>query len=326
MKVLGIGNALIDLLHRLSSDDLLHELNLPKGSMQLIDRDRYMQISQRLKGTHCDIACGGSAANTICGAAKLGMNVGYVGKVGKDAFGQLFRDELESDDITPHLFIKESTPSGCATTLISQDGERTFGTYLGAAATMNVEDIEKESFAGYDWVYVEGYLIAVPELIEYIMAKAKREGCRVAIDMASYNVVQDNLELFRRLIDTYVDMVFANEEEAFALTGKKPEEALRELAELCSIAVVKIGKEGSLIGAEGEYIHVPTAETKPIDTTGAGDLYAAGFLYGMGNGCSYERCAQIGSIVAGNVIEVIGTKMKHERWVAITEQIDALNC
>ena len=141
--------------------------------------------------------------------------------------------------------------------------------------------------------------------------------------MASYNIVEENLEFFKLLLTKYVDIVFANEQEARAFTGLKPLEALEELGRICSIAVVKVGAQGTYIRKGTEIIHVPAIPVKSlIDTTGAGDYYAAGFLYGLTSGLSLDKCARIGSLLAGNVIQVVGTTLTPARWEKIKQGVN----
>ncbi len=316
MKILGMGNALVDVLATLKNDNLLKELNLPKGSMQLIDAGMRNTIFEKIKGLDTGIASGGSAGNTILALAKMGQQSGFIGKVGDDDYGRFYMDAIQSAGVKSHLITKQA-PSGTAMTLISPDGERTFGTYLGVAAELTAEEIQAETFRPYNYFYIEGYLVQNYHLIETAVSVAKSMGIGVAIDLASYNIVEENREFLMKLIDQYVDIVFANEEEAKALTGTDAEKAVRILAAQTQIAVVKVGAEGSWIMQGENLIHVPVAKIQPVDATAAGDFYAAGFLYGMANQVSLEQCARLGSLLAGNVIQVIGTKLPEESWSQI---------
>ncbi len=217
----------------------------------------------------------------------------------------------------------EHLPSGVASTFISSDGERTFGTYLGAAASLKAEDLTLEMFKGYAYLFIEGYLVQDHEMILHAIELAKEAGLQICLDMASYNIVANDLEFFSLLINKYVDIVFANEEEAKAFTGEEPEEALRAIAKKCSIAIVKVGANGSYIRKGTEEIKVSAIPVEKVrDTTGAGDYFASGFLYGLTCGYSLEKCAKIGSILSGNVIQVIGTTISPERWDEIKLNIN----
>ena len=321
-KVLGMGNALVDILTQIDNDNLLQQLNLPKGSMQLVDSKIADDVLSATGNMKRHQASGGSAANTIHGLASLGIGTGFLGKVGKDELGDFFKKDMQQHNIATNL-LESNTASGKAIALISPDSERTFATHLGAAVELSEDDLTDELFKGYKYFYIEGYLVQNKPLIRKAIEMAKKHNLLVSLDLASYNVVEDNLSFLKEIIASHVDIVFANEEEAYAFTGKKGEHALDEIAQLCDIAVVKQGKNGSLIKRFEETIRVGIIPAQSTDTTGAGDLYAAGFLYGLINNLHLEKCGQIGAILSGNVIEVVGPKMDNERWnkvkIAISE-------
>lgn len=323
-KIIGLGNALVDVLATLKNDEILIQMGLPKGSMQLIDDAKLQQINERFSQMETHLATGGSAGNTILGLSCLGAGTGFIGKVGNDNYGNFFRENLQSRGIEDKLLLSD-LPSGVASTFISPDGERTFGTYLGAAATLRAEDLTLDMFKGYAYLFIEGYLVQDHDMILRAIQLAKEAGLQICLDMASYNIVEEDLDFFITLIDKYVDIVFANEEEAKAFTGKEPEESLGLIGKLCSIAVVKVGANGSYIRKGTEEIKVSAIKVdKVVDTTGAGDYFAAGFLYGLTCGYSLEKCAKIGSILSGYVIQVIGTTLSAERWDEIKLNINEI--
>jgi sugar/nucleoside kinase (ribokinase family) len=317
-KILGMGNALTDILLQIDNDDVLSSLNLMKGGMQLINVERSNEISEAVSQYPRKMATGGSASNTINGITRLGMEGGFVGKIGKDDVGLFFTNDSINNGVVPHL-LKSETPSGHCTVLVSPDSERTLCTFLGAACELEASDLSAAMFRGYSIFHIEGYLVQNHDLIRTAVKLAKQEGLKVSVDLASYNVVVENLHFLHEMIEEFVDIVFANEEEARAFTGKEPYDALHEIAEQCSIAIVKVGKDGSYIKSRNEIIQVKPLLANCIDTTGAGDLYAAGFLFGLANDYSLEVCGKIGSLVSGNVVEVLGAKMTDEVW----EQIHA---
>lgn len=323
-KIIGMGNALVDVLVRIDDDSLLEKLHLPKGSMQLIQEDTLSEIRKYTSGMKIHRSTGGSAGNTVCALAALGANPGFIGKVGQDETGAFFGDTLRQRGVNA-LLATCDLPSGIASTFISTDGERTFGTYLGAAATLRAEDLSRKMFAGYNYLYIEGYLLQDHDLMLRAVQLAKEEGLQVCLDMASYNVVEAERDFFDQLIVKYVDIVFANESEALAYTGKTPHEALEEIASKCSIAVVKTGKEGSLVKKGTEVIQLLSCPVDNVlDTTGAGDFYAAGFMYGLTCGYSLEKCVQISTILATAVIQEVGTTLPGKKWDEIKLNIDAL--
>jgi len=322
-KVLGIGNALIDIMTRLDHDQHLELFKLPKGSMTLVDELLSEEVTKGTEHLEKTLASGGSASNTIHGLARLGVETAFMGKVGKDQFGDFFNEDLVKNGIDPKLFFSEKQ-SGRAIALVSPDSERTFATYLGAAIDLSAGDLKPEHFKRYDYFHIEGYLVQNHELIETAVRLAKENKLQVALDLASYNVVEANLDFLRLLVRQYVDIVFANEEEARAFTGKEPREAVHDLAELCDIAVVKTGKNGSIIQKGKETHHIKAIEATCLDTTGAGDLYASGFLYGLAHKLPLEKCGQIGSLLGGRVIEVIGAKLDRQRWEEVLKEVERI--
>ncbi len=314
-RVIGIGNALTDMLVNLRSDSVLSRYNLPKGSMSLVDAKLQTEISKSVAGLPYSLSLGGSAGNTIRAMARLGCDVGFIGKVGQDKTGDFFVQALENLGVEPFIF-RGSERSGKCVSLISPDGERTMVTHLGAALELSAEEIVPEIFSQYDCLYVEGYLVQDHALIEKAAKTAKECGLQVAIDLASFNIVEENLTFLRRLVAEYVDILFANEDEAKAFTGEaEPLNALQAISEICRLSIVKIGTKGALIKNGGEVVHVGImAAAKRVDTTGAGDFYAAGFLSGLCDGLSLRQCGTIGAITAGKVIEVVGTTFGEEEW------------
>jgi len=312
-KILGMGNALVDILIKLENDNVLATYDLPKGSMQLVDRLKSERILEGTEYLDKTIASGGSAANTIHGLAALGVGTGFLGTIGKDHWGELFEQDIRNNNIEPKL-IYSNTESGRAVALVSKDSERTFATFLGAAVELSADDIDEGTFRGYDYFHIEGYLVQNKELIGKAVSMAKRLGLKVSLDLASYNVVEDNLEVLRELVKNNVDILFANEEEAKSFTGKEPGGAIIDIAKEVEIAIVKQGKNGSIIKRGNEYAEVSAIKADSIDTTGAGDLYASGFLYGLINGKTLKRSGEIGALLSGRVIEIIGPKLDESMW------------
>ena len=325
-SILGIGNALTDILAILPDDTLLQELALPKGSMQHVDRETGNRIWKKLKPLGADLVAGGSAANTINGAATFGMESGFIGKVGDDDLGSLFKSNQEKDGIRS-ILLKGDNSTGRAMVLITPpNAERTFAVYLGAALELVPDDLHPEWFEGWDYFHIEGYLVQNQDTVRRAIELAKAAGCRISIDLASYNVVEANLEFLHEIVEEYVDIVFANETEAEAFTGLPPREALDSIARICDIAVVKIGKDGSMV-RRGEELHfIKARPAAAIDATGAGDLYAAGFLYAHSIGMPLKTCGDIGSAIAAKVVEVVGTKIDQPRWNAAKKEINELIC
>ncbi len=321
-KVIGIGNALVDVLIRLDDEKIINELGFPKGSMQLIDAGTSALIADKTKDLKKEMASGGSAANTIHGLARLGMETAFIGTVGRDETGRFFEEDMKKSGITPLLF-KSDSPSGIANAFITKDGERTFGTFLGAGVELSGDMLKKELFEGYDALHIEGYLVQNHELIETALRLAKEAGLKISLDLASFNVVEDNLDFLKEMTEKYVDILFANEEEAKAFTGMEPKEALHEISKSVDISVVKIGGKGSMVKQRELIVNIEPIKANPIDTTGAGDIYASGFLWGYLNGLGFEKAGYAGSLLASTVIEVIGAKFDDAKWDEIKKQLQA---
>jgi sugar/nucleoside kinase (ribokinase family) len=322
-KILGIGSALVDILTQIPNEQILNELNLPKGSMTYVDAQTSVEIGKKLACLGNQMASGGSAANTMSGLAQLGVEAGFLSKIGKDEVGEFFAKQMTETHVKP-LMLKSDTPSGRVQALVTADGERTFATCLGAAAEMCADDIQPELLQGWDIFYVEGYLVANPTMLRKAIETAKAQGMTIAIDLACYNVVEESRDFLLELINNYVDIVFANEKEAFALTGMEPEAALHYIAERCDIAVVKVGAKGAFVQRGNEVITIPPMKAEVVDTTGAGDMWAAGFLAGLVKGENLQKCGMMGAIVAKNIIEVMGAKMDEARWEKIHTSIASL--
>jgi len=313
-KIIGIGNALVDVMTIVPDETCLSRFSLPKGSMTMVDATRSGEIKQAINGLKKTLASGGSAGNTMYGLGVMGVHSSFIGKVGRDELGNFYEKDMVEAGLTPVLMRAPNSPTGTAVALVTPDSERTFATHLGAATELIADELRSTYFKGYHVLYLEGYLIFNLPLMEKACRLAKENKMCVALDLASFNVVNDMLPAFKNIVTEYVDIVFANEEEARAFTGLGPVGALDEISKKCHIAVVKTGADGSWIKRGDEVIKVDALKVKAVDTTGAGDLYSAGFLYGFSNGFSLDKCGMFGSILAGKVIEVIGARMPGEKW------------
>jgi sugar/nucleoside kinase (ribokinase family) len=312
-RILGIGNALVDVMTLIDNDNILEKFSLPKGSMQLVDAEKSALIKSGTSYYKRNLVSGGSAANTIHGLAMLGVKTGFIGSIGKDATGDFFEDDMKTAGVKTFL-LRRNSDTGTAIAFISPGSERTFATHLGAAVELESSDLDKGYFKDFNILYLEGYLIINKALVEKACMIARQNNMKIALDLASYNVVEAKLADLKEIIEKYIDIVFANEEEAKSFTGLAPIDALNSLSRLCDIAVIKVGKEGSMVKRGEEIFNIGTIPVQSIDTTGAGDLYASGFLYGYASGLSLEKCGEFGSILAGNVIEIVGARMDEYRW------------
>ena len=319
-KIIGIGNALVDVLVRLKDDTILEQMQLPKGGMTLIDEVRQKELQTCMEGLQVEQSTGGSAGNTMLALARLGGKAGFIGKVGRDTLGKFYADNCKAVGIDARL-LQCDLHTGVANTFISPDGERTFGTCLGAAATLQASDITPALFEGVSMAHIEGYLVQNHDLMEAICQTAMEMSVQLSLDLASYNVVAADLPYFRHLVQDYIDIVFANEEEAAAFTGQEdPLEALRQIAALKCLAVVKLGGKGASARLGDEEVMVKANRVPVVDTTAAGDFFAGGFLYALNKGMTLEQCLRCGTLLGEHIIGVVGTRLPEEEWKKIKKQ------
>lgn len=312
-RTLGIGNALVDVLTKVDNEQILSELHLPKGSMQLLSTEAYAEVTRRMQALPTKLTTGGSACNTLLALSHLDAPTGMIGKIGDDENGRFFASYFAQRGISTRL-LHDSRPTGVASTFITPDGQRTFGTYLGAAAQLTADELQQAWFEGYDYFYIEGYLVQNHDLVLRAIELAHAAGCEVCLDLASYNIVEADLDFFRALMPS-IDIVFANEQEAQALTGLEARAALDALAATCHMAVVKIGKHGVWACHGTEVAHCQARDVPVVvDTTAAGDYFAAGFMHALAAGEPLATCIARGSLLAGHIIEVVGTELPDATW------------
>lgn len=316
MNTIGLGNALVDVLLKLQTEDTLSEVGIRKGAMDMINREQMLTIRHQQEKLERTEAPGGSVCNTMRAMARLGAQTGFIGKIGNDAVGEFYEKAVRQAGVAPY-FVYTDGPTGSCTVLISPDSERTMGTFLGPAATLTPDEIREDVLARYQCIYIEGYLLVNEALVRSTMQKAKKLGLVIALDLSNYNIVNAFKGLLDELIPQYVDILFSNESEAQAFTGLQPREAVRALSEMVDVSIVTVGKEGSLVGSRRHFFSVAAEGGRPVDTTGAGDNFAAGFLYGRSVGASLEASARIGSLLAGYVIDVVGPQIPDDKWEQI---------
>ncbi len=314
--IVGIGSALVDILTH-EEEDFLAKTGAAKGGMILVakeDIERRLAISS---GTPM-VVPGGSACNTVVGIGKLGGKARFVGKCGKGDMGKLIENDLRRQHVEPAL-LRSDSPTGRVLSIITPDAQRSMFTYLGASAETRPEEISVKCFENAAIVHVEGYLLFNPDLIQAALRAAKEAGAKISLDLASFTVVEKSKELLAQLVRDYVDILIANEDEAEAFCGCRDERlALEALSRNAEIAVLKVGARGSYISHAGGIIAVnPMGDGNALDTTGAGDLWAAGFLFGLVEGYPLEKCGQLGSACGYEVCQVIGANIPDKGWERI---------
>lgn len=309
--VIGIGSALMDFLIEVDDKHLI-EMNLNKGEMHLVEEEKAKELLEKVHNPEMRIETipGGSAANTLKGIALLGGNVTLIGTVGKDQHGEVYVEEIKKHGVSLKMKNHDKTTGHCIS-FITPDSERTMSTHLGAAIHIEKEDILEEDIAKSKILYLEGYQLegSTREVVLHAIQFAKKHGTLVSLDLADPGVIRRNKEFFQELLQK-IDIVFVNESEAKEITGLEEEEALRELAKYCDMAIVKLGEKGSMIQHNDRVIKVEPFSVSAVDTTGAGDSYAAGLLYGYCNDWDLKRAGMLGSLLASKVVSQRGVGMK----------------
>jgi len=309
--VVGIGNALVDVIAH-APDSFVDEHGLVKGAMDLVDTDRAVQLYDAL-GSAVEMS-GGSAANTMCGIASFGGTAAYIGKVTDDELGQVFGHDLLAVGVQFRPGgNRNAMPTGRCIIVVTPDAERTMNTFLGASSLLRVDDVDDHAIAVGKLLYMEGYLFDREEAkaaFRHAARVAHDAGGMVSLTLSDSFCVDRHRDDFRALVSDEVDLLFGNEAELVSLYETETfEQAVDELRRHCPLAAVTTGAEGSVIVTADEVLRVPAQPVRRvIDTTGAGDLYAAGFMYGLTNGRSLSECGRFGSIAASEVISHVGPR------------------
>ena len=319
-RITGIGAALVDVLIN-ESDAFLDTLGKEKGGMTYVDDGEQQEILSKSSQPPV-IVPGGAACNTIIGVGRLGGKARFIGRRGNDAFGETFESQIIASGVEPCLTVSE-TPTGKVVSVVTPDAQRSMFTNLGASTETEPAAITPDLFADTAIAVVEGYLLFNPELMTAAVKAAKAAGAKIALDLASFEVVEAAGEILPGLIRDYVDILIANEDEARAYTGHEDEEkALDVLSGDVTYAVLKVGSRGSHVWFRNQVTRIdPVSGKAPVDTTGAGDLWAAGFLYGIANGLSIQKSGHLGSVCGYEVCQVMGAQIPETAWERIRQEI-----
>jgi len=321
--IVGVGAALVDLLVE-ENDGFLGKMGAEKGGMTLVEAPL---IKSALEGVSTGVKSspGGSASNTIVGVGSLGGRARMIGRVGRDELGDHFREGLRRAGVEERVRVADDAETGRVLSVVTPDAQRTMFTFLGASSALAPTDIADADIADSALVHLEGYLLFNRPVVERVLDLARAHKARVALDLGSFQVV----EAMRGYLDELfakgrVDIVLANEDEARAYTGLGESESLERFASLAETAVVKRGKHGALIGRGHERVEVQAHLVKAIDTTGAGDLWASGFLYGLNHGLSLENSANLASKIGSEVVQVLGAVIPPEGWTRVKDYREGL--
>lgn len=312
LDVYGVGNALVDIQAHVS-DEFLVEIDYAKGVMTLVGEPTQRDVLRRLDGKSVTRCAGGSAANTIVGIAQFGGRAGYCGKVGDDATGRFFLEDLRQLGVRIEAPPVAGQMNGTCVILITADAQRTMLTNLSVSATLAPEDIREEELRHAKYVYIEGYLFAgEPTRSAALRAieLAKRHGVKVAFTVSDPFLIQYHRDEFWKLIEGPVDLLFCNLDESRALTGlHDPIECAREIHRHAENVALTMGGEGSVLMHNGEVIPIESIPVQAVDTTGAGDMYAAGILYGITNGLTWKQSGRLASHAAARVVSQLGARL-----------------
>ena len=315
-KVLGMGAALVDILANVD-DSWIESQGVQKGGMNMVDWPQMEKFLLSLKNPVR--VPGGSTCNTMVGLSRLGGRSAFISKIGDDDLGKIFQKHLERNGVESKLGLSGAA-TGCVFSAVTPDAQRSMWTYLGASDFLGSADFVPALYDDVGLLYAEGYRAFNGECFKKAFTLARSLGVETALDFSSFGVVDACRKLFDELFEEkMIDIIIANEDEAFAYAGVKEEAALDVLAKKAKVAVVKIGKRGALIAKDGVVTRVQAGSAKAIDTTGAGDLWASGFLYGYMNGWDMERSGNLGSVVSNEVVQVMGAQIPEEGWARIKE-------
>ena len=312
VEICFIGNAIVDILSKISNETL-NKLEIPKGSMQLVDEETSDKILKYIKNP--SIISGGSAANTAVGFKSFGGTCSFIGQIGNDKFGDLFSKDLNNSGVLfqdKDLQITEKTSKSIV--LVTPDAERSMNTFLGASNKFNINSFDEKFIINSSMIYIEGYLFDQPEAKEaiyYCCNLAKSQNKKVALSLSDLFCVDRHRIDFLNLIENYVDIIFANEHEIKSLYQSELIQSINNIKNNVDFGAITLGSKGSIVFEnKAEYSIDPIFIEELVDTTGAGDLFAAGFLFGFINKYSIEKCGHLGNKAASEIIKHIGARPK----------------
>ena len=308
-SIVTIGNAIVDIISK-ADDQFIIDRGMEKSAMNLIDGDRASQLYDAI-GPAMEVS-GGSAANTAVGISSFGGRAGFIGKISEDLLGKVFTHDISAAGVAFPPVYDADHPTACSFILVTPDTERTMNTYLGACITLNEDDMNEELIAGADWVYLEGYLFDAPRgpgCYQRVAEIAHANNTKLALSLSDAWCVERHYDALTGFIADHADLIFGNEDELLSLFPGDFDAAVKRLPELVAEAAITRGAGGSMAVTSGEVVAVAAdQDIKVVDTTGAGDLYAAGYLFGRQRGDGLERSAQLATIAASEVISHIGAR------------------
>ena len=328
--VVGAGTAIVDLLARVDDEFLARELPGGRGNTTWVEAARLDELIRHLRerGIQPEKAPGGSTGNLLCGISELGCATRFLGWLGLDDDGAYYRDTFaESGGGIQSFKYHPSKHTGRCLSLVSPDADRSMVTDLGASAEMRADGILPSDLDGANLLHTEGYLCGLNDrtFLPRLFEQAKNAGIPVSFDLASYGIVRECRDGIRKYLQDYVDIVFANELEAAEFAGTNdPESMLGALAKLCPVAAVKLGALGSVVRMDGRTVRIAPEPADPVDATGAGDLWQAGFLFGWLHHAAPEVCGRIGSVLGAAAVSHFGARLPETDWRDLRARVRAL--
>ncbi len=322
--VYGIGHALVDLQFSVE-DALLRELGVAKGVMTLVDETRRREVLDGVAADPVNRASGGSAANTVITVARFGGRACYAFRVGEDDWGHFYRRDLSAAGVDSSPACQVQGETGQCLVMVTPDAERTMQTFLGASGTMGPDQVDADGIAASRFAYLEGYLLTTEagfQACRLASTVARDRAVEVSLTLSDPSVLESFRDRFEGLADDGVDLLFCNEQEATVFTGIAcREEAARRLSDRIGRVCVTLGPEGALIGGSSPRL-VQGVETTAVDTTGAGDTFAGGVLYGLSRGLSLEEAAKLGNYAAAAVVSVFGPRLNADIGPLVEEILE----
>jgi fructokinase len=312
-KILGIGNAIVDVLAKVD-DEFLIKRNFIKGSMKLIDKSEFEDLKKNIKIEK--VVAGGSVANTMSGIAYLKGSPSFIGKVNSDSFGEIYKKSLEDINVDfPYIQKKENLSTGASIILITPDSERTMCTYLGISSNLSESDIDENNIINKELIFLEGYLWdkgISEKMFKHVINIAKKNNVKIAMSLSDIFCVTRHKEDFYNLLKNDLDILIGNENEINELTNKKALlDSINQLKELNKLIVITRSESGSVAIKDNEIINCEsTKANKILDLTGAGDLFAAGFLKEYLEKSEIKKCLITGSVLASKIIQKIGARLE----------------
>lgn len=318
--VLGIGSPFLDTIIHVD-EDFLRYIPGKKGGMEPISYEEMQEIIKQADGRTLTFS-GGSCSNTIKGLSYLGLHCALFGVIGQDKAARQYMSFIRKSGIVP-LFQVSNSYTSQAVCLVTPDGERTCRSFLGASRDIKLENVTPELFKNVKLVHIEGYSLLQGILPEKAMQLAKAAGAKISFDLASFELVEEFKERILVLLSRFVDIAFANDDEIKMLTGVGGQKGCQYLKDISEMAVVKQREQGCWVGQSDALIHKPALEVQMVDSTGAGDLFASGFLAAYLSGKSLEECAHMGNLVGAAAVQINGTEISQEHWERLRKSLQS---